>query len=345
MSNEMMYSSRQLVRVLDDLVVPHTFLLDRYFPDVHNFTDEKIDFDVVTKGKKLAPFVSPVVQGQVRKDRGFTTTTFEPAYVKPKHVLDPTKPFKRRAGERIGGDMTPQARHDAAVAQLLSDERDEILRRLEWMAAQSLVFGKYTVEGENYPKTEVDFGRPVGHSLTLLTTDRWGETGVEPLDDIESWATTVSNECGGVIRDVIFDPLAWQLARKSQKLLDALDNRRQASGNVELGPIQLPRSLTSARYVGSIGDFDFWVYNDTYEDEAGVQQKMIPDYAVILAGPDLEGVRAFGAIRDPKAGYQSVDIYPKMWEMDDPAVVFLMSQSAPLIIPSRPSASFCAIVR
>lgn len=345
MSNDMMYSSRQLIKVLDDLVTPHTFLLDRYFPEIHNFDDEKIDFDVVTKGKKLAPFVSPVVQGQVRTDRGFTTTTFEPAYVKPKHVVDPTKPFKRRAGERIGGDMSPMARHDAAIAQLLGDERDEILRRLEWMAAQSLVYGKYTVEGENYPKTELDFGRPAGHSLQLLTTARWGETGVKPLDDIEAWATTVSNASGAVIRDVIFDPLAWQLARTNQEFLDALDNRRQASGSVELGPIQVPRSLTSARHVGMIGDFDLWVYNDIYEDEDGNQQKMIPDYSVILAGPDLEGVRAFGAIRDPKAGFQSVDIWPKTWLQEDPAVEYLMCQSAPLIIPSRPAATFRAFVR
>jgi hypothetical protein len=37
------------------------------------------------------------------------------------------------------------------------------------------------------------------------------------------------------------------------------------------------------------------MYNDTYIDDAGVQQKYLPDYTVIGVGPtNLEGTRCYG---------------------------------------------------
>ena len=55
---------------------------------------------------------------------------------------------------------------------------------------------------------------------------------------------------------------------------------------------------------------------------------------------DIGGVRGFGAIRDKRAGLQALEVFSKMWEEEDPSVEYLMSQSAPLMVPRNPNATF-----
>ena len=59
----------------------------------------------------------------------------------------------------------------------------------------------------------------------------------------------------------------------------------------------------------------------------------------------VEGVRCFGAVLDKSAGYQAVDYFPKMWEEEDPSVEYLMTQGAPLMVPSDPNATFMLTVK
>jgi hypothetical protein len=337
------FTTRQLAAVVEDLRVPRTFLLDTFFPDLVNSDTEVIDFDLITKGRQLAPFVSPRVAGKPMRKRGAVTKTFKPAYVKPKSEVDMNTPLKRRPGERYGGEMSPQARHDQIVMDLMEDHRASITRRKEWMAAQAMDTGKVTVSGEDYPEVEVDFGRDNTLTKQLLNAARWGEEGVSVLDDLEAWALSVQDLSGVAPTDVVFDPLAWKLARKDKGFLDVLDNRRQMDGSVQLGPTNMP--LTTARNVGFTGDFNFWVYQDTYEDDDGVATKLVPDHTVWMASSGVEGVQAHGAIKDPRAGLQPVDYFPYNYIENDPALEFLVSSSAPLVIPSRPNATLRARVR
>lgn len=339
------YTTRQLVMVLEALDRPHSFLLDRFFGNIQNFDTEVIDFDIIDRRRKLAPFVSPMVQGKAQKDRGFTTKTFKPAYVKPKTQIDPNRPLKRRPGERYAGILAPAARRDAVITDIMSDHRADIIRRKEWMAAMALRDGKVIVEGDDYPRTEVDFGRDAELSVTLLTTDRWGETGVKVLDDIEEWAGLVQTKSGAKSTDVIMDPEAWKLARGDEQFLKLLDIRRQRSGDIELGPITVGGYNTvPVRYVGNVGDFDFFVYDDVYEDDEGEIQHLLPPYTVLLGGANIEGVQAHGAILDAHFGYMPLEFAPRNWIENDPPIEFVMTQSAPLVVPSRVNATFRATV-
>ena len=100
-----------------------------------------------------------------------------------------------------------------------------------------------------------------------------------------------------------------------------------------------------ARYVGSIGDFDFHVYNDVYVDDENTVQHLLPDHTVLLVSQqNLEGTRCYGMIRDEKADFRAMRYFSKSWMEEDPAVRWLLLQSAPLIVPYRPNASLCALV-
>lgn len=341
-----LYTTTALLGVIAALDTPSSFLLDLYFPQMREFETEEIYLDKLSRARKLAPFVSPQVEGKIQRQRGYTTTTFTPAYVKPKHVVEPGQALRRSAGERIGGDLSAEERFELAVAQTLKDQDEQITRREEWMASQILRTGKVLVEGEDYGSQEVDFGRAAGLTKALTGGNRWGETGVSILGNLRTWAGEVSSASGANPREVVLDPLAANLLQADPELQKILDNRRQVSGAIELAPMVTGAQGEEFVMLGDIGQFRFWQYQQVYTNAAGQDQKMLPDYTVILGSPALaEGVRAYGAIQDKKAGLQPLARFPKMWDVDDPSSTVAMTQSAPLPVLGRPDATMCATVR
>lgn len=336
------FSTNYMMGVLESLEKPSSFLLDRFFPFVQTETSEEIHFDVIDKTRRLAPFVSPVVAGKVQQQLGHTTKTFKPAYVKPKTPFDPSRPLKRAAGENIGGNLSPMQRIQMAMVQTIADHRDQIFRRLEVMAGEALRTGKLTIAGEDYPTVELDFGRHANNSVTLTTTARWGEDGVSPLADVETWAMGVLQRSGAKPTDVIMDVDAWKLFSSDATVKERLDTRRVTNAVMQMGG---PADV-GGTYMGSIDGYNLFVYADWYIDPADGQEKpVLPSHTVLLGGSRIEGVRAFGAIRDEEAGYQAMPIFVKSWVEKDPSVRYVLSQSAPLVVPTRINHTFRATVR
>lgn len=345
------FSTAVLARVVEALNRPQSFLLDTFFPEVQTEQSEEIHFDIDLSKPTLAPFVSPVRAGQVVVDEGFQTKSLKPAYVKDKRVFDPNTPLRRAIGEQIGGNLNPAQRQEAALARQLSKMLDRLTRRQEWMASTVLRTGAVTITGDNYPSRLVDFGRAAGNTVALTSGDRWGESGVSPYDNVQTWIGTVQSNGGGAVTRVVMDPKAWELFVADPKVDKLLDYRR-AAGITELQMGLVARGQTAAAqmpvyatYHGNIGNVEFWTYSQPYTDSEGATQNFMPDYTVILGGPAIEGVRAYGAIRDEAAGFQALEYFVKSWLENDPPLRMLLLQCAPLTVPYRPNASFCATVR
>jgi hypothetical protein len=334
------FSTGVLARVVAELEQPSSFLLDLFFPNTQSEDSEEIHFDIDQSKARITPFVAPIRAGRVADEEGFKTGTFSPAYAKDKRIFDPDRPMKRAIGEAIGGNLTPQERRDMAVRRAVEDQLRMLTRREEVMAAEVLRTGKVTVSGDGYPTTVVDYGRDANLTVTLTSTLRWNDSAPTPLNDIEDWADLVMQKSGGVVTDVVMDTDAWQNFRDKTEVKDLLDTRRGSRSQAELGP----RAARKARYGGAIGDFDIWIYNDRYVDDDDTEQLFLPSGTVILSGPALEGVRAYGAIKDEKAQYTALRYFIKSWLEEDPAVRFLLLQSAPLVVPYRVNASLCATV-
>lgn len=332
------YDTDTLLGVLNSLDSDDTFLLDLFFPNVVTFDTSSISFDKVDDDGRLAPYVSPLVAGKVMKSKGQVQKKFTPAYLKPKDVVDPERVLIRRAGEEVGGRMSPEQRRNAIVADILLEQRRKIRRRLEHMAAQVLLQGKITVSGEDYPTVEVDYERASGNTSALTLGARWGEATATPLDDIEAWGALAE----APINTLVMDRQAYRNFVKNTDVQKLLDGRRNSRSELETGP----NNGRLFSYKGTLGsDIEVWVYSGYYRDEAGNKVNYLPANTVIAGSAAIDGVRAFGAILDPIAGYQALEMFPKNWISDDPAAEFIMTQSAPLIIPRRPNASIAVTVR
>jgi hypothetical protein len=334
------FTTGVLTRVVTELPAPAPFLLNSFFRAVQTETSEEIHFDIDAGKRRLTPFVAPIVAGKVVASRGFVTKTFKPAYAKDKRVFDPSGPLKRAMGERIGGEMTPAARLQAKLAFELQDQLEMLSRRQEVMACEALRTGKVTVAGDEYPSVEVDFGRDAGLTVALSGADRWGESGVDPLEDVQTWSMLVTEKSGAAANTLVMDIEAWKLFSAAASVQTLLDRFR---GKDALNPTVTGEG---GRYMGNIGTFDIWVYTGWYVDPtSGSLTPYLPSHTVIVTSQELEGTRAYGAIRDEEAGFQPLPYYTKSWVEKDPSVRYLLMQSAPLTVPYRVNASACATVR
>jgi hypothetical protein len=335
-----LWSTGTLNRVVASLKGQTQFLLDRYFPTVQSEQSEEIHFDVVDGTRRVAPFVSFLVEGQIVASPGYRTGTFKPAYVKDKRVFDMLRPFKRSAGENFGGTMSPMDRMRALIALDMEDQVNMLQRRQEVMAGEILATGKVTIVGEKYPQAIVDFGRAPGNTITAATL--WSAAGSHPLDDLQDWAQISLQSTGIYMTDVIMPVAVWKVFRNHADVKERLDIRRGTDTSLSLNAAG---SMEGGMSVGNIDGFNIIVYSSWYVDPADSTEKpILPADSVIMASAQLEGVRAYGAIRDEEAGLQSVPYYVKSWTEPDPSVRFILLQSAPLLVPYRPNASFKAKV-
>lgn len=342
-----------------------SFMLDTFFRrEVAPTGAAEIMFDVEDDALGVAPFVSPLREGVVLPMLGHQTKYFKPAYIKPKTPINPLAVLSRQVGEAPAGSMSVAQREQAIVVRHIDDHIGRIARRLELMAIDALVDGKTTVTGEGFASVEVNFGRT--NTLTKALTDaaEWGDAGVSPVDDLDSWLYLVAAATGIQPDVVVMDALAWKFYEADAKLEKRRDiNFAQlpgaataiapgASSGIVPGTAKLRASLDG-------GAVKIYTYQQQYKHPTtGVITNMIPDYSVFVGCSDTRatGTRYFGTVIDPSIDYSSgamvdpasgmpLDIAVKTWVEQDPPIRMLMSQCAPLPALTRPDATLYASVK
>lgn len=350
-----LYDTMTLIGVQNRQQIDPLFFL-KFFPEEMTFTTEKVMFDEISEDRYiLAPFVAPHVEGRVMARGGFDTRSFKPAYVKPKHDVDVMQQFKRRAGETpMLGNLTPQQRYDATIAENFRVEREMIERRINWMCAQAITNGAVVVEGEDYPRVTIDYNRDGNLTEVLSGTARWGESAATPLADLNEKMRLARKLSGGRITDIIMGESAYERFYANTDVKALLNTQFRIGGSsadasiLGMGDNDKDAEL-KAKLVGgqSASTVNIWTYAGFYHErnvDTGVLTEgyyIDPD-AVIGVGNRLNGVQCFGAIKDPNAGLRAMRIFPRIVDKknDDPAKEYTLSQSAPLPVVMEPNNSF-----
>lgn len=330
------YSTAYLNRLMTQLAPTPTVFLDTFFPDVLQHDTEEVYFDKAKDKPRLTPFVHPLHEGKVVDSAGYETKSLKPAYVKDLRVHNPMKALKRRAGEPLMGNITPDQRQRLNIAADLADQERMFSRRLEVMAVEAIRDGRATIRGEGF-NVVVDFGRDASLSVTLTGAQAWNAaTPPDVLGQFEDWSGMIA-DFDGSVDAVIMDRKAWALFRRNEAMLKLLDRRRGDNSTIQLSPQQA--KIAGLKYKGAIGEFEIYVMSGTYVDPFdNTVKQYIPDNTVILAGSRVEGVRHFGAIMDTDV-LVSMERYVQSWTEKNPSRRMLMLESAPLLVPYRPNSS------
>lgn len=343
------YDTSTLLGTMRQMEPPSNYWLNLCFGSTIQFDTEEIDFTKLQENRKIAPLVVPTQQGvpiySAAEERG----SVKPAYVKTKDTVSASRVIRRAAGFgelNSSKPMSPQQRYQAIVADILKQHREAIERRWEWMAAESILNGAVTLEDDNYPKKVVDFQRAAGHTVTLTGGNRWGDTGVSIMGLLETWKKTMRRaKHGGVANRVTVGTDVWEVMRADTEIRDLIktDFLPAQKGGLDLNFGVLDG--LDVEYAGKInGTTEVYVYSDYYELADGSVTDFMNPKDIVLTSPSVSGIRCFGAIQDVEAGFQPLAIFPKMWNQQDPSATFVMSQSAPLMVPLSPNATFRARV-
>jgi hypothetical protein len=145
----------------------------------------------------------------------------------------------------------------------------------------------------------------------------------------------------------VFGTTAWANFTANAAVIALLNNQvRGSASDFRSAPVMSDGSpfayegsiVASAAGVG--GELRLWTYRNFYRATVNSAKVDYMDVNAVVGIGAVDGVQAFGAIMDADAGLAPLQIFPKMWKNQDPSVVYVMSQSAPLMVPLRPNASF-----
>lgn len=338
-----LFDTRAMLDILDQRTPPRTFLRSTFFSKVKTSLTKSVDIDVIKHKRRLAPFVSPKMEGKVVGREGFKTYTYSPAYIKEKMVTEAQEFLKRKAGETIySSNDGPSQRAAIQLGEDLATLEEMIVRREEWMCSQVLNAGTVSIVGEGVNDT-VDYLMSSTHKITLTSTDLWTDALSNPLDKLRQWKRLISKE-SGLTPDIVImgqDVLEPFLANPVVKAR-LINNFKGEFGN--LAPKQMDQGVTWVCSLLELG-LTIYTYDEWYLDPADntTLQPMVPVNKIWMGTTGARCMMHYGAIQDLEAT-APVARFPKSWETKDPSARWVMLQSAPLPAMHQPDAFISATV-
>ncbi len=318
-----------------------------YFTKQINFTTAEVLFDKVFQDdRKLAPFVAPNAFGRPQRLEGYETWKFRPAYSKQLDEVDADMHLERLPGEALGtSGFTIDQRRNMVIAELIRRQDVKLDNLLEWMAAMAIMDGKVVIKGEDYPEVTVDFQRDPSLTQVNAGAAKWDQPTSDPLGDIYAMRRNAQDLSGATITRNIFGADAWDAFAAQVDLRDMMDTNFGGQ-DVKVSLIR-DGFMETREFMGYIqgsnggGRIEAWVDTTRYIDpETGSQKFLVDQGSVIGVSSMVNGVRCFGAIKDKRAGYQAMERFRKNWEQEYPSQEFLLLQSAPIMVPREPNATY-----
>lgn len=338
------FSQDELMPLIPSLFLPGSFLQTAFFGEVFEFDTAEVYFDRVLDDMRRAPLVAQLSPGKVQQNRGFRKEIIIPAAMKPKNQITGKEVLSRMAGERIGGEMSAADRESAIREMYLLKHQERMARTRESWASSLLRTGALTLVGDDYPTSTVDFGRTGSLTKTLLTSDRWGESGISPYDNVDSWMNQVGEAAGSAVDIVVMDNLAWGYFAADPKTEKALDTTLGQTAAITLG--YTPTVPGAPVFKGRIGGVEFYVYNNIDHDDSYANIKLIPDYTVIMGSrAGYAGAKLCGVVEHAENHYAPGEFFPHEWIDPNTGAQWVETITAPILVPKRVNASLSATVR
>ncbi|EFF6325268.1 major capsid protein [Escherichia coli] len=318
-----LFTTRQLLGYTEQKVKFRALFLELFFRRTVNFHTEEVMLDKITGKTPVAAYVSPVVEGKVLRHRGGETRVLRPGYVKPKHEFNYQQAVERLPGEDPAQLNDPAYRRLRIITDNLKQEEHAIVQVEEMQAVNAVLYGKYTMEGDQFEKIEVDFGRSTKNNITQGSGKEWSKQDrdtFDPTHDLDLYC----DQASGLVNIAIMDGTVWRLLNGSNSQLETAVK--------DLGAV--------VSFKGYYGDLAIVVAKTSYVAEDGTEKRYLPEGSLVLGNTAAEGIRCYGAIQDAQAlseGVVASSRYPKHWlTVGDPAREFTMTQSAPLMVLPDP---------
>lgn len=343
------YTNAELQEIVRYTLPDANYFKQRWFSQQRFSATNNIIFDEMVDKRIRAPFVMPHVDGRPIVESGYSSNTYQPAYIKLRDGIQAADLTNRAFGEAINSIPEPLQRFNQGRANALRQHREAVERTIEWMCSQYMQFGAYTVSGDRYPTRYLNFGRDAGNTVALSGGRLWtAPSTAQPLTDFESLSRQifVKGKAPGTL--VTMTPEDWALFRECTQVKEKFQFFKDIGGPL---PNITPQAAAKVLRMGMIGGFEIEVYHDTWEDDSGTEQRYLPIGTVLMSAPSesgLGGRQLYGRIQHLAAqlnGQSQTDIYHYEWMGEDGEAHNIGTHCAPLIAARKVNCSAALIVR
>ncbi len=273
------------------------FFKDRYFPDGRTYYSEEALVETKKGGKKVAPFVIPVVNGIVMDSQGYRAERVDAPYIAPKMPITPKELELKGFGEDPNSERRPEDREKEVVSEHMDDLRNATYRRFEWMCTSIITEGKVRMKhyanaedaakNQKYQVKELRFFENDGRfgNRYLFEKNFASMTAQEKIMEFHKIHNLLSRR-GIRATDIVMTADVSMLLMTDPDFLDYYDKLHVNTG--EINQKELPDGVS---YNGSINVngvvYSMFTYDETFEDLDGEEREFLPKGTMAFLRPGL----------------------------------------------------------
>ena len=291
----MIRETYKLVKTVKKMYPVVQFLKDRYFPDGPVYYSEKALIEFKKKGRKIAPFVIPLVNGIVMEKDGYRTDIVDAPYIAPKRVITAKELEQKAFGESPESGRSPEQRENELESEFIDDNRISILRRHEKMCADILLTGQVIMKhyataedaakGESYDFKYLRFYEGEFKNKYKFTKKFKDMTTAEKIQEFYKMATVLRKR-GVRATDIVMTSDVSMLLMSDKDFLEFYNKAKVNIG--EINPTELPDGVVSNGSININGVvMTLFTYDEIYEDLDGEEKAILPAGTIAFLQPNM----------------------------------------------------------
>lgn len=340
----MIRETYKLVKTVKKMYPVVQFLKDRYFPDGPVYYSEKALIEFKKKGRKIAPFVIPLVNGIVMEKDGYRTDIVDAPYIAPKRVITAKELEQKAFGESPESGRSPEQRENELESEFIDDNRISILRRHEKMCAELLLTGQIMMKhyataedaakGENYDLKYLRFYEGEFKNKYKFTKKFKDMTTSEKIQEFYKMATVLRKR-GIRATDIVMTSDVSMLLMSDKDFLEFYNKAKVNIG--EISPTELPDGVVSNGSININGVvMTLFTYDEIYEDLDGEEKAILPAGTIAFLQPNM-GTTVYAQVTFyTKDGFKSYaeKIVPRLVGDEKSNMAEVQAFSRPVMYPN-----------
>lgn len=291
----MVIETYKLIHTIKKMYPVVQFFKDRYFPDGKTYYSEKALIETKRGGRKVAPFVIPVVGGIVQDAEGYRAYEVKAPYIAPKMPITAEELELKAFGESPDSGRTPAQRENEIESEHMDDMRNAIYRRQELMCAEIITTGRLlmkhygsaedAVQDRNY-KTQVLQFYEEGFQNKYAFEKDWNlMNAAEKIQEFYKIALILKKRGIRATDIVMTGDVSMQLMT-DKDFLEFYNKIRVETGTID--QMQLPNGVTCNGDINVNGViFKMFTYDEVYEDLDGIIKEFLPKGTIAFLHPGM----------------------------------------------------------
>lgn len=340
----MIRETYKLIKTVKKMYPVVQFLKGRYFPDGPVYYSEKALIEFKKKGRKIAPFVVPLVNGIVMEKDGYRTDIVDAPYIAPKRVITAKELEQKAFGESPESGRSPEQRENELESEFIDDNRISILRRHEKMCADILLTGQVIMKhyataedaakGENYELKYLRFYEGEFKNKYKFTKKFKDMTTAEKIQEFYKMATVLRKR-GVRATDIVMTSDVSMLLMSDKDFLEFYNKAKVNIG--EINPTELPDGVVSNGSININGVvMTLFTYDEIYEDLDGEEKAILPAGTIAFLQPNM-GTTVYAQVTFyTKDGFKSYaeKIVPRLVGDEKSNMAEVQAFSRPVMYPN-----------